>query len=143
MTNGSTIELHAKETKAKGYCCEVGGKCRGSLRGQDSLFDQAHGNDIVDKGDKAWEVAPLEQPEERGVAHQRLCQSPDVFLSLIVMEGQDLISHGLEASDMKIEVRQDCIGALLDRPVGREQEIYYARLGEGLHRFEAGDTVSQ
>ena len=113
------------------------------MRGQDSLFDQAQGNDIVDKADKSREVAPLEQPEERGVAHQRLCQSPDVLDSRIVMEGQDLISDGLEASDMKIEVRQDYIGALLDRPVGREQEIHHARLGEGLHRFEAGDTVPQ
>jgi len=59
------------------------------------------------------------------------------------MEGQDLISNGLEAADMKIEVTQDCIGALLDRPVGREQQIHHARLGEGLHRFEARDTVSQ
>ena len=50
-----------------------------SVCGQDSLFDQAQGNDVVDKADKSREVAPLEQPEERGVAHQRLCEFSDVL----------------------------------------------------------------
>ena len=52
---------------------------RGSVSGENSLFDQAQGNDVVDKADKSREVASLEQPEERGVAHQRFCELPDVL----------------------------------------------------------------
>ena len=55
------------------------GQCRGSVRGQDSLFDQAQCNDVVYEADESREITPLEQAEEGGLAHQRLCQPPDVL----------------------------------------------------------------
>jgi len=57
----------------------VKGQCTGSVRDEDSLFDQAQRNDVVYEADESREITPLEQAEERGLAQQRLCQPPDVL----------------------------------------------------------------
>ncbi len=68
------INYRLKTTEcARRIVLGVKGQCRGSVRGEDSLFDQAQRNDVVYKADESREITPLELAEEGGLAHQRLC----------------------------------------------------------------------